>query len=257
MPLPGMTPGAGFFGMKKAGPPLDGLANLTGAWSLSRDLLTSFAGNPRYTASSGEVSAINDQTGNARHFTQGTSALRPVLDTAAGKVCATFDGSDDYMNGVAISNLITGANGYIIASCIPLTLDTNNTTNYFYNDVLFCDHGGYMGTFMLSTGECRAYNYSGGTQYAVSGTGAASVNNPLVMEWRHESGNIYLRVNGGTWFSAASGNTDALSGLARIGTTYSGAVYTHLKWCEMASFSAAPVEADRNKIAASFLSWLS
>lgn len=239
-------------------PPLDGLSNLTGAWSMGRDLLTSYIGSSRYTDSSGAVSALNDQTGNARHLTQGTAANRPAVSTggSASRACAAFDNSNDYMDGVAISALIANNAGYVIASGIPLTLDTNDTTNYPYNDVMFCDTGGYMGAFMRSGGNAVAYNYDGTQDVAQIGT--VSANNPAVIEWRHEGGNIYVRVNGGSWSSAtASGNTQVLTGLFRIGTTFGNATYTHIKFFEMATFNAVPNDTIKDALAANFLAWIS
>lgn len=238
-------------------PPLDGLANLTGAWSMGRDLLTTFIGSSRYTDSSGAVSQLTDQTGSAHHLTQGTSGNRPAVATggASSRACALFDGTNDYLAGAAISNHIANNNGYIIASCIPLTIDTNNTTNYFYNDVLFCDAGGYMGAFMRSNGNAVGFNYD--TNQDVAQVSGVSTSNPIVLEWRHEGGNVYIRVNGSSWQSAASGNTGSVTGLLQLGRTLSGTTYTNLKFFDMASFNSVPNDTIKNALAADFLAWIS
>ena len=49
--------------------PLDAIAGITGAWSASRNLLSSFGAGSRYTdAGAGAISSFTDQTGNGRHL---------------------------------------------------------------------------------------------------------------------------------------------------------------------------------------------
>src|SRR5687767_3281347 len=91
--------GVGRVGTPGGGPPpptypLDGLSP-SGAWSLSRDLLTAYIGGTRYIDASG-VHTLNDQSGNTRNLTVASEgSAKPALATAGpnSRECADFDGT--------------------------------------------------------------------------------------------------------------------------------------------------------------------
>lgn len=239
---------------------LDGLSPRA-AWSASRDLLTSFVGNPRYTIDTG-VDSWKDQTGNGFHAANTGDLTQPAIVAVGPNSRNSLDFTADFLDCVAISNLIANSAGYLIVSFIADTINTN-AGNSYSNDQLMADTGGYMGIFLRKTDAnplnpqtSYAYNWDGNEDNAPTG-GAVNIvpGTPYVFEWRHEGGNLYQRVNAGSWSSAtASGNTQVLTGILRFGST--------LKWdgkiCEAAIWGnggSIPSSGNQDIIAASFKSW--
>lgn len=204
--------------------PLDAVANVTGAWSLSRDMLTAFAGGTRYTKTGTAITALKDQSGNTRDFTDvGLAARRPTETTAfpASVLCADFFGtSTNTMPNVALSNFITASSGAVVVSVIVDAISSNVAVSY-NNDGIIADGSIYMGLYArnLSGVTFYAYNWDG-SEDAPSRTGA--VGTAYVLMWRHHGGNIYISVNGGTEVSVASGNTQVLTGSLVLGGTGGG-----------------------------------
>jgi hypothetical protein len=64
--------------------PLDGVSSLTSAFSLSRDLLTSFSGGTRYTKSGTAIITLEDQSGGNRDLSDGAVTARRPTETTAG-----------------------------------------------------------------------------------------------------------------------------------------------------------------------------
>lgn len=194
---------------------LDGLSP-SGAYSWSRPLLTSFSG-ALSTEVSGNTSSLTDQTGNGRHLVQGTADNRPPRTTAGpnNRPCGDF-GLGHTLIGPAISNFFSNSTGYIAVSFIADTI-TNNDPVATANHCLLGDSGEYIGLYLRDTGSpdtVYAYNFDTNTDVA----GAVGTDHLVttVVEWKHQGGNISVRVNGGTWASVPSGNTGSMTGLLRL-----------------------------------------
>lgn len=237
--------------------PLDGFSP-TGAWSMSRDLLSAFAGGSRYTDSSGAVSSLNDQSGNTRHLTDaGTAARRPTVATGGpnSRTCADFDGSTDFLTGAAISNFISNSAGYMIVSWLADAI-TLNVAQSYNNHLILGDAGQFMGLYLRDTGSpdtVYGFNWDGNEDRGVDATIAVST--AYVTEWRHDGGNVYVRVNGGTWQSAASGNTSTMTNALLLGGR-NGAQQFNGKIFEAAVFSTVPGSTDRDAFEADFRAWV-
>lgn len=69
------------------------------------------------TLSDGKVSQINDKSGNARHFTQGTYSLQPGIDTTQnGLAVLDFDGGDRLLLGSSgLGRNVAGMTIYAVA----------------------------------------------------------------------------------------------------------------------------------------------
>jgi hypothetical protein len=216
--------------------PLDGLS-ATGAWSMSRDLLTSFVGGTRYTTATG-VSSLRDQTGNSRHFEQASGGVQPAVSTTGpnSRTCAAFDGTDDFLQNLANnSTMFANNSGLIIVSCLIDAISSNSTTPT--SDVAICaDPGGYTGLALKSTTPAAiAYNFDGSYDTATVAIATATA---LVMTWRHEGGNLYVSKNGGTEVSVASGNTGDLAYKMWLGRGFGG--YADINIIEAATFQTVP-----------------
>lgn len=245
------------FGFRGGGPspPLDAYtAGLTGAWSMSRKLLTSYGGS-LYTDVSGAVSALLDQSGNSRNLAQGTASARPAIITAGNqsRAAADFDGTNDFLAGATMANFIAAANGYIVASGIINSIGTNSGT-VTSNDPLWGDDDSYMGLYMRSNGTWYASNYDGSEDVASitnnTGTGSAKV-----VRWMHTGGNVSGRVNLGTAASAASGDTTSDPDNLRVGGV--GPFFSDMTLFEMACWSTVPSDTAKNAIEQAFLDWIS
>lgn len=241
---------------------LDGLAGLTGAWSASRDLLTAFGGGSKYTdAGGGAISSFADQSGNGRDLTDGgSSTRRPVLTTAGpnSKACLDFDGTNHYLSSAAaFSSFVAAGAKYMIVSIVPDAI-VNNSANSYSNDGVFAEQGGYCGIYLKNTAgtpeTAIAFNYSGSDNAASSAvidTGTA-----YVLELRHESGTLGLRVNNGTEVTTSSNNTDSLGSTLNLGWGYTSSSQKYNgKVFEAAVFSTVPSGANRSAVAANWMTW--
>lgn len=248
-------------GTTAAVPPLDGLG-ATAAFSISRDLLTSFIGGTRYTTVSSAIDLVTDQTGNSRNLTQTTAGARPTV--AAGgsnsRDAMSFDGSDDNlrMTGIALSTVITNSAGYIVVSCVVDAVSTNDTGSTFNNDALFHDSANFMGVFGLNSAGAhtlRGYNWDGNqdvpTGHSIT-TGAS-----LVVEWKHSGGNVSTRINAGTANSTASGNTSTMTGNLAFGAKVSGTSQPmDVRIVEIAVFNTTLTGPQEDALVANFLAWM-
>lgn len=239
---------------------LDSVAGIvSAAWSVSRDLLSSWTGNSRYTELSGAVQQVNDQTGNGLYLNdQGSATARPALTTAGPNsvACMDFDGSSDrLMADFPLTSFISFSSGYMIVSLIADTI-ANNSANSYENNGALGDDGGLIGIYLRNTTgtpeTAIAFNWDGNDDHADSA--AITTGSPYVIEWRHEGGSIHVRVNGGADVSAASGNTLSLAGLMTMGMGYTGAsTRFDGKVFEAAVFSSPPTLSERDAIVADFM----
>jgi hypothetical protein len=235
----------------------------TGAWSMGRDLVAAFIGSARYTTATG-VSALKDQSGNARDLAIASTTLQPLVATAGpnSRTCADFDGVDDRLpSTAALSAFIANNAGYIIASFIPDAITINNGTFLTSNHQIFgTNAANNMGLFLRNTDATVgnpdtifALNNDGNND--VASTVAVIVGTPYVAEWKHESGNVSVRVNGGSWIDTASGNTSSLTSVLSVGGRSSDA-WADMKIFEMAAFSTVPTSGTRDAIASDMKSYV-
>lgn len=240
-------------------PPLDDVeVEVVAGYSPGRSLLTSFGSGAKVTESGGVVQAwLNQKSGGVAALSQSTVAYRPTLSTAGpnNRQCLDFDGTNDCLFGSAISNYITASAGYIVISFIADVIDANNITVYA-NEGLMGDSGGFMGLFTKIGDALHFYNYDGTTD-TVSTPITEGV--PYVGEWLHEGGVGYVRINGVTQVSVASGNTSGMTGLLGVGGTsvvpdplksFDGKIF------EMSTFKTVPTLAKRNKLVADMMNYI-
>jgi hypothetical protein len=228
----------------------------TGAWSMSRDLLSSFAGNPRYTTVTG-VSSFKDQAGGGHNYDNSATGGQPAVSSAGPNsvACLDFDGSDDYLSCVHdASNYLAVGGKFIVVSCIIDAIDTDNSATGapFNNDVIIGDNSGYLGMCLRSTGpNAWVYNFTG--SYAAKEIAIATAT-PLVLTWRHDGTNLYISKNGGAEASVASGNTASLATRLQLGHSISG--YMDGKIFEKATWNSGstPDATARAAIIAGFMS---
>lgn len=238
--------------------PLDGVACLTGAWSMSRHLVSTYQGE-LYTAISTAVSRISDQTGNGRHFNDAGSTTRPVVTTGGpnSRACADFDGTNHYLDtALDLSTFITNSAAYVVLSVIVDAV-TLNDVDPQDNHCLIGDAGQKFGIYARNLSDLTLYgfNFDGSADAAAKDDKDLAA--ALVIALRHEGGNIYLRTNVGTetQVSAASGNTSDLTGDLRIAASALG-LRANMKFFEAATFNCVPNEGTRDAIEENFRHWI-
>lgn len=233
----------------------------TAAFSASRYLITTWVGNNKYTVVSG-VDSFKDQTGHNLPLEQSGSSNQPLITTAGpnNKTCLDFDGVDSFLAGPNIlSDYITNSAGYMIISFIADTITLNSASPHV-NHKLIGDQGGYAGMFLKDDGTPKSgYAYNDGVSANVAPSlpaGNVSVATPYVMEWRHEGGNLYCRINAGSWSAAtASTNTDTMTFAMQMGggsilAKFDGQIF------ECATWKSIPSSGNQDIIAAGFKSWI-
>lgn len=234
---------------------LDGLSP-TGAWSFSRDLLSSWSSS-WYSDTSGNITSLNDQTGNGRDLTASGSS-RPLLGTAGpnSRACGDFNGSSNVLSGSAINQFIQNGEGYLVVSFIADSVTSGSGTRY-NNNGLMADASGYVGLLVDTNGltppyNLVAYNYDGNADYSEV-AGGVNLDQVHVAEWKHEGGNVSCRLDGGSWSTVSSGNTSNINGGLRLGRGYVN--YFDGKVFEAIAFSSIPDEEDQDAIVEELLDW--
>jgi hypothetical protein len=224
-----------------ATPPLDAYTTgLTGAWSMHRQLLTSYGGS--FNANSGGVvDTIYDQSGGSRNFAVG-GVSRPALSTLGSLVSATFNSSTwTSMPNTTTNNFITVSAGYWVwvgsIDALPPSFCR------LIHNVAFET----IGILILSTNLADAYTDDGGNKQTTTALGGTGKH---VITWRHESGTLYVSVDGGTEASIAAGNTSSLSGNLELSNATSGSQAFDGKFVELYVWSTVPSSGDRTAIIA-------
>jgi hypothetical protein len=161
--------------------------------------------------------------------------------------CIDFDGTDDRyvlendVTGVdqALSAIVTNSAFTMFFAC-HIEAATSNLTGAEFNHCLLSDTGGYVAVSIRKSGtdEYRVMflNYDTGSREIQL---AVNLSTNYIFMFRHEGGNIYASVNGGSESSTTSGNTGALTGIVRIGSAYNAGVFFNGRIGEIAIYNAA------------------
>ena len=164
------------------------------------------------------VSQWNDKSGNSRNVSQANSSLQPLytLGGLNSLNIADFDGADDVLNGLAISNFVTNNSYSAFVVGLARTIATNDGNGY-PNEAFYGDAGGYMAMYLRSSNLIGAYNWDGANKVA---TNAYTPNTVVIGYSELSSGSIRIRTNGGSETATVSSNTASLSGAIQIGRNY-------------------------------------
>jgi len=164
----------------------------------------------------GVVRRIVNTISTSHKFDASSGAASPAYRTpTAGALLLPnidYDGSNDASTGLAISTFITASAFDILVAFETDTTGTNNA-NAWENTGIFVDTQGYIGLF-VKNGNAMAYNFDSNSDTVSI---AISTGTAYVARMRHDSGTLYLSINGGAESSVASGNTGAIFGTSRIG----------------------------------------
>ena len=210
-------------------------ANITSAWSLSRDLVSGFGGS-KYVDIAGEITTITNQKAvAARNFTDAAAATRrPALATASpnSRACADFGGAgsgDGLVTTSIASNHVSASSGFMAVSVI-IDAFTLNPVNCFDSDCILGDALKYLGLFGTTNGGGTIFGYNWDSNKDES-FGYLAPATPAVLHWRHHNGLVYLGINGAER-SAPSGNTFNLNGALNLGSIGGSAQNSNMKFFE-------------------------
>jgi hypothetical protein len=150
---------------------------------------------------------------SGRNLTEGTNP--PATGSAINSlVTADFDGTNDRLNGAACSTFMT-VSAYSGWALVNLdAINTNNTSNYFLNDIILATTG---------TAEWCVYLRSSGPTVGVTNTNAAgaaaaiSTGGWALVQFRFGSGTTEIRVNSGSWVTASQSNVSSLAANLAVG----------------------------------------
>ena len=156
-------------------------------------LFDATSGGSAVTADAAAVARWEDQSGNARHATQGTLNNRPVLKTSVqnSKNGIRFDGSNDFMTTASFAHSVPLT---IFLACKRLS---NSGSVGDYNRII--EHGSNNGVAIITRGAVGGFkiNY----QYAnsaVSDSGVDPSTNTQIIEYFVDSSsprNLTFRLN--------------------------------------------------------------
>lgn len=196
-----------------------------------------------------DISAWNDKSGNARHLSS-LGTPRPILQSNIqnGLHAIYFNEGGNFGDGV-ISNIITGTTFTAFIAFKPETIDSNEAVAE-ENNGLWCAHNGYVGMYLKGSGtySVMIQNLDSGADDFAAAT-IPGLNQAMQATGRHESGSIYVSVNGGAESSAASGNTQFTNGQFNVSRGYDGAAAAKTKFnghiFEILVYNTALSAADR------------
>lgn len=232
---------AGWPDVPASGPPLDAYTTgLTGAWSMHRKLLTSYGGAFN-TNAAGLVSAINDQTVGARNFTA-AGVSRPALSTLGSLASATFNSSTwTSMSNASSDNFITTSAGFFVwvGSIDALPPSFARLIHNFAQET--------FSMMVMSTNNAQVYNFDTNSDQIATALGGTGKH---VITWRHDSGALYVSVDGGTEASIASGNTTPATGNFELSNSGAAAQAFDGKFVELYAWNVVPAAPNRAAIIA-------
>lgn len=228
-------------------------------WADMTDNTTLYASSGGSTVSTdgNTVGLVASKGGTGTGLLQVVSGARPTYKTGVvnGKSVLRFDGTDDYFEAInqtggattgyiTLANLITAANGVVIAACSIASADAAQA-NVYENDAVFSETGGYFGMNVSDpTGAnvtLHSYNFDAG------GVDTGSISVPrstfAVISMRHSGGNLSIRKDGGSWTTVASANTGDLSGGPRVGCNYTVSRFLPFDLVHLAVSSSAESDA--------------
>jgi hypothetical protein len=174
-------------------------------------------------AADGTVARLEDKSGNNLHFTQSTSANRPVRKTSVknGLDVLRFDGTDDYLDSsVGFSSLFTSTKTTCFIVAKAATASTNSAFVYENEMLLSEDQDGH-GFFVVKTDDTVGsfgYSVSNDPRWRLA-SDSYTPGDWIVLSTWHDGTTLSVAVNGGTEQSISL-STRSFLGVARMGANH-------------------------------------
>lgn len=219
------------------------------------------AGNTLFDSDVGGSQSINggavgrwqDKSGNARTFTQSTSANRPTLITSSlnGKSIVYFDGSNDFMISAAtIATIIPTLNAtswFAVANAE--TISTNHGIGAAYqNQAVLGDTQAYF-ALTLRSNTTNGYHLQANDTGERAATRPYSANSWAIFDGSIGGGLLRARLNGTTESTTAFGNIGRATGLLTLARQWNGgAPVANVRIAEVIIFSSYIAQSLRENI---------
>lgn len=220
----------------------DYFAEKYGLTSIRSGLKVDFDANQIFGLSTGDSVTTWYDLQNDYNITEATN--KPTYRTTDGKF-VEFDGTNDILTGAtAISNIVAN-NAFTIFSVVKVDSIGTNDSNWYANDAILSDTGGYLGLFLKSAGTV-GIGVQDGSNANVStsiATGAW-----VLVEARMESGNLYVSVNGASEQSVSCSNITTLTGTLKLGANYNTSAASDINIKKMLVYNTALSSGDRTTI---------
>ena len=177
------------------------------------------AGDPSTITIATGISQWRDKSGNSHHVEQNTAAHQPAYGAATlnGKPGVEFDGVNDSLASVVPSSALFFNNSYSAFTVGRANSAATDSVEGYANSGFWGDRGGFLSNYFRSQGLIGAYNWDGNSDVT---TQAYTFGANLISGVELSSGNIRLRVNGGTESSTTSGLASLFSAPITIGEVY-------------------------------------
>ena len=199
------------------------------------------------------VSQWNDKSGNGRNVSQANSALQPLytLGGLNGLNIADFDGADDVLNGLAVSNFVTNNSYSAFVVGLARTIATNDENGYL-NEAFYGDAGGYIAMYLRSSNLIGAYNWDGANKVA---TNAYTPNTVVIGYSELSSGSLRIRTNGGSETATVSSNVAALTHAIQIGRNFNSNTFCLDGTIAEVIFTNAALSTTNRQLIEGYLAW--
>jgi hypothetical protein len=166
---------------------------------------------------------FTDQSGNASNFT--VWAGTPLYKTGGvnGHAYCQYDGSSEHGGSVLSAfGSNTTQEWYVVAKVIDTNTNFNTSSNFYKNDALISAHTNFGLVLRDDSGTITLNGFHHDGNEDTVGIVTDENTSVHVYHIRHESGNLYISIDGGVEQSVASGNTTSVGNNARIGTSSVG-----------------------------------
>lgn len=189
-----------------------------------------------------DVSQWNDQSGNGRHFTEGSRRPRYLTSAFNGRPCLEFDqGNQEKMEAAALLGDVIQADrftAFIVFSVAAI--DTNDATSW-NNDALICSDDGAASSWSISVKSAGAGNSSvlganfDGTDDFVARGNINLTNQPYLFSYRHDelASTIFAALYPFGEGSIGTGNASPLTGTLRLGANAALTQFLHGRIAEV------------------------
>ena len=244
------------FGDKLVAGQLPTQLGLIGSWTpaqISTSLWLDASDASTITLNGTTISQWNDKSGNSRNVSQANSALQPLytLGGLNGLNIADFDGADDVLNGLPMSNFVTNNSYSAFVVGLARTIATNDVNGYL-NEAFYGDAGGYVAMYLRSSNLIGAYNWDGANKVA---TNAYTPNTVVIGYSELSSGSIRIRTNGGSETATVSSNTASLAGAIQIGRNFNSNTFCLDGKIAEVIFTNAALSTTNRQLIEGYLAW--
>ena len=180
-------------------------------------------GGSNVVTNGGTVFSAQNKVSPPSYFQAGSDAPELLTPAVSGSSVIKFVASTD-MRGrtlagiVPISTFVTSTTKLVVAAVRINSLPASAGAVYT-NPLLFGDENGYTGLHMYNLGggvaRIQAYNYTSSEAVVEASVPFSEF---VVLTMSHQSSQLRLRVNGGTWSTISTGATGLVTGAASLGS---------------------------------------